>query len=416
LRILFLTNLYPPVILGGYEIACAQTAEALKKRGHEVRVLTSWSHLPTPIEAADWVHRRLDLHWHIPHMPNLTYEVRELHSAVCSSYSNTLHLLNALTEFKPDIVSLWNMTGIGGLAMMDLLNYLDVPWAIYLGDRVPVDIAANVPEDVRGLFNAQGSRLYEKARIQSVSQNLLDEIEDHSGITFAHGADIVAGWADLSYAVPHGPYMPDGKARFVAASSISAHKGTDLIIEASVRLKDAGIHFSVDLLGEGDVPRYIDMVKRLHLQEHVRFIGQRSYPDLLRSYADYDAFLCPTWERDPFPFAPLGAAGCGTPPIITGNCGTSERLIDNVHCIKIDRTVDDLARAMMEVAAGQHDLAKMGRAGRRLVTSDLSFDRHLDRMETAFGEHMRPWNVSIDPTLPLLLFLKHNLSVRLRFG
>ncbi|WP_164124429.1 glycosyltransferase, partial [Stenotrophomonas maltophilia] len=92
----------------------------------------------------------------------------------------------------------------------------------------------------------------------------------------------------------------------------------------------------------------------------------------------YDAFLCPTWERDPFPFAPLGAAGCGTPPIITGNCGTSERLIDNVHCIKIDRTVDDLARAMMEVAAGQHDLAKMGRAGRRLVTSDLSFDRHLD--------------------------------------
>ncbi|WP_163360424.1 glycosyltransferase family 4 protein, partial [Klebsiella aerogenes] len=85
MRILFLTNLYPPVILGGYEIACAQTAEALKKRGHEVRVLTSWSHLPTPIEAADWVHRRLDLHWHIPHMPNLTYEVRELHSAVCSS-------------------------------------------------------------------------------------------------------------------------------------------------------------------------------------------------------------------------------------------------------------------------------------------------------------------------------------------
>lgn len=416
MRILFLTNLYPPLVLGGYEIACAQTAEALQKRGHDVRVLTTWSHLPAPSTSPDWVHRRLDLHWYVPHTSNVTYELRDLHSAVCSSYANTLQLLDALTDFRPDIVSVWNLTGIGSLAMMDLLNYLDVPWAIYLGDRIPVDVSANVPEDVRGLFNAQGSNIYKNARIQSVSHNLLDEIEALSGITFSQGVDIVAGWADLTSSVPHETYLRDGKARFVAASSISPNKGTDLILEASARLKDAGVDFLVDLFGEGDIPRYIDMVKSLHLQDTVHFRGQLPYADLLRSYAAYDAFLCPTWERDPFPFAPLGAAGCGTPPILTRNCGTSERLVDGVHCIKIERTVDDLAKAMSDVAAGHIDLAKMGRAGRRLVMSDLSFDRHLDRMESAFQDHMRPWNLQDDPKLPLLLFLKHNLSVRLRFG
>lgn len=416
MRILFLTNLYPPLTLGGYEIACAQTAEAMRSRGHDVQVLTTWNHLPQAEKTPDWVHRNLDLHWFVPHISNQTFEVRDLHSAVCSSYSNTLHLLDALKKFRPDVVSAWNLTGIGGLAMMDLLNYLEVPWTIYLGDRVPVDIAANVPEDVKGIFNARGNELYEQARIFSVSQNLLDEIASISNITFPQGADIVAGWADLSRALPHEPYLRGGKARFVAASSINQHKGTDLILAASAQLLASGVDFSVDLFGEGDLPRYIDMAKRLHLQDRVRFLGSRPYAELLKAYAGYDAFLCPTWERDPFPFAPLGAAGCFTPPILTRNCGTSERLVDGVHCIKIERTADDLAQAMAGVAAGKFDLARMGRAGRRLIESDLSFERHLDRMENAFREHARPWDLRDDPDLPLLLFLKHNLSVRLRFG
>jgi glycosyltransferase involved in cell wall biosynthesis len=302
--------------------------------------------------------------------------------------------------------------------MMDLLNYIGVPWTLYLGDRVPVDIVMNVPASVLGVFGAQGSRLYERARIFSVSQHLLDEIESLSGITFPQGSDIMAGWADLSGALPHEPYLREGRARFVAASAIYPHKGIDLILEASARLKAGGLNFSVDVIGDGESRRYIDMARTLQLDDHVRFFRSRPYSELLRSYAGYDAFLCPTWERDPFPFAPLGAAGCGTPPIITRNCGTSERLVDGVHCIKIDRTVEELADAMISVATGRLDLARIGRAGQRLITTDLSFGRYLDRTESALREHVHPWRYETvdDPTLPLLIFLKHNLSVQLRFG
>jgi glycogen synthase len=419
MRILFVSNLYPPVVIGGYELACAQTAQALAGRGHEVRVLTTWCHLPQTSKEPAWIHRRLDLHWFVPYASsNQAVEQRDLHSAVCSSYANTLQLLESIRDFHPDVVSVWNPTGIGGLAMMDLLNYIGVPWALTLGDRVPVDIAMNVPANVLGPFGAQGSRLYERARIFSVSQHLLDEIESLSGVSFPQGADIVAGWADLSGALPHEPYLRDGRARFVAASTLHPHKGIDLILEASARLKAGGLDFSVDVIGDGELGRYVDMARTLHLQDHVRFVGSRPYAELLRSYAGYDAFLCPTWERDPFPFAPLGAAGCGTPPIITRNCGTSERLVDGVHCIKIDRTVDQLADAMICAATGRVDLARIGRAGQRLITTDLSFDRYLDRIENALREHAHPWRYETadDPTLPLLILLKHNLSVKLRFG
>ena len=41
MKILVLSNFYPPEVVGGYELACAQAVEALRRRGHEVLVLTA---------------------------------------------------------------------------------------------------------------------------------------------------------------------------------------------------------------------------------------------------------------------------------------------------------------------------------------------------------------------------------------
>ncbi|TMC57253.1 MAG: glycosyl transferase family 1, partial [Chloroflexi bacterium] len=41
MRLLFLSNFYPPHHFGGYEELCAEVAEGLRARGHTVAVLTS---------------------------------------------------------------------------------------------------------------------------------------------------------------------------------------------------------------------------------------------------------------------------------------------------------------------------------------------------------------------------------------
>lgn len=204
----------------------------------------------------------------------------------------------------------------------------------------------------------------------------------------------------------------------MSAGAIVPHKGIELILEAGARLRANGRAFTIDLFGDGDVAAYVDMARGLQLTDRVRFLGPRSQAELMRAYAGYDAFLFPTWEREPFGFAPVEAAGCGTPPIVTRHCGAAERLVDGVHCVKIDRTADALAEAMDNVASGAIPLGRIGRAGQRLVASDLSLDRCLDRIEDALGAHAHPWRYEAadDPKLPLLAFLKHSLSVSLQFG
>ncbi len=418
MRLLFLSNLYPPVVLGGYEIACANVARAMAERGHEVRVLTSWSHIPQPDTPA-WVDRSLDLHWHIPHrIADPMMEQRDLHGSVCSSYANTLRLLTVLREFQPDIVYVWNLIGVGLTAMLDLLNLVRVPWALHLMDRIPTDIADNVPAAALGLFGGGGPGLYARARIISMSQHLLDEIERLSGITFPQGTELVPGWADVSDVLPHEAYLRDGVARFVTAGAVREHKGIDLILEASARLKAEGVPFMVDVFGDGDIAGYVDRAHALGVHNQVQFRGIRSQAELRQLYAGYDAFLFPTWEREPFGFTPIEAAACALPPIMTRICGASERLVENVHCLKIDRNAGDLTRAMRDVATGQVDLARIGRAGARLVRSDLSFEHCLLRIESILAAHAQPWDSSAadDPSLPLLMFLKHNLSVSVRFN
>ena len=338
MRILFLSNLYPPEVLGGYELACRNVAQAMSERGHDVRVLTAWCHLPATADEPAWVDRRLDLHWHVPHIStDVTLNQRDLHSAVCSSYGNTLHVLNTLRSFRPDIVYVWNLIGVGKAAILDLLNQVGVPWALHLMDRTPAEVTMYAPTPVLGLFNAQDGALYAHAHILAISQHLLDEIEAE-GISFGHEPDLVPGWADVTSALPHEPYLRDGITRFVTAGIVVPHKGTDLILEACAQLKAERLSFVVDVFGGGELAYYADRARAMQIDDCFRLLGIRSQYKLVQLYAGYDAFLFPTWEREPFGFAPVEAAGCATVPIMTRNCGASERLVDGVHCIKIDRT------------------------------------------------------------------------------
>ena len=48
MKVLALSNLYPPDVIGGYELACAQAVDGLLARGHDVRVLTGAPRQPMP--------------------------------------------------------------------------------------------------------------------------------------------------------------------------------------------------------------------------------------------------------------------------------------------------------------------------------------------------------------------------------
>ena len=58
MKLLFITNLYPPHSIGGYEEVCHDIAEGLKQRGHTVVILTSCFRA-SALEAGNDVYRHL---------------------------------------------------------------------------------------------------------------------------------------------------------------------------------------------------------------------------------------------------------------------------------------------------------------------------------------------------------------------
>src|SRR5947209_1549360 len=80
MKILVLTNLYPPHYVGGYELHCQTIVHALQKRGHTVDVLTSTHGMQEQENPATepGVHRELRIHGLFGHAWHGIHQLRNL--------------------------------------------------------------------------------------------------------------------------------------------------------------------------------------------------------------------------------------------------------------------------------------------------------------------------------------------------
>jgi glycogen(starch) synthase len=412
MRVLFISNLYPPRYIGGYEIACSEVVRGLVDRDQEVLVLTTFSHLPAPPDP-DYVDRCLDLHGYDSYPVNAAYGNYNTFESACSDLQNTYEVRTAIERFDPDVVYCWHLYGIGALGILDLLATLNVPWVLHLMDDIPGMVINNTDPKIRSLFTRADHEIFQKCKIVAMSAHLLEEIHKTTGITFQRAPEIIPGWVASAGLPIRTAYQSDGRTRFVMAGAIESHKGMDIILQAARQLLQEGLtDFEIDFYGNGATDHYVSVAIGLGLQTHVRFLGGRIKAQLLQEYPRYDVFLFPTWERESFGFAPIEAAACGCVPLITSNCGVAERLVSGVHCIKIERSAEALSDAMRGIVSKQVNLAEIGRAAATLVRSDLTFEFCLDRIEKVLEAEKRTWDRSAlsDIKLSLLIHTKHHLA------
>ncbi len=412
MKILVISNLYPPHQLGGYEIGCRNLVNGLRSRGHEVHVLTSPSHFKQ-IDSEELIFRNLQLRAF--QFGGAETPLTRLEAQV-SNYTNTSITVAHIAEFQPDCVYLFNLYGLGGLGIVDALNTLKYPWVMHLMDQLPQMLQLGVHRSVLELFNASNGNIYRSGKMISMSAHLLREIERNCGYKYAMDADLVPGWADTEEPITDREYLRNGHAEFVTAGAIHPHKGIDVIIQAVALLKKEMIsNFTVSIYGNGKQAFYIDLCKQLQVSDKIAFKPMQTQPDLLKIYREADAFLFPTWEREPFGFAPVESAAVGCIPIITHNCGAAERLIRNVNCLKIERNAHSLRDAMMSICAGSIPLSEIGRNAQSIARQDLSFSNCLHRIENILATtvYKSPPPDKSEWFHHNLCYLKHNLAVRL---
>ena len=416
MKILVISNLYPPFYLGGYELGCKKVVEGLKQNGHEVYVLTTFNHAPE-CEISTNVLRALDLKEFLPVSPARMDCVRQqLFYSRVSNFGNTCAVIDAIMKYFPDVVYVFNVVGIGGLAIIDALNAIGVPWVTHLMDRYPVTLTENVGKSVLEVYHANGGGLYGNGSIISMSQLLVDEIQILGNFKFDSQVKIVPGWVDIGGPILNRSYCKNGQVNFVTAGAIYPHKGIDIIVNAIKNMVLKGVrNFHMDIFGSGDIDRYVKWVKSECLDEFISFKGPRSQEQLINIYTDSDVFLFPTWEREPFGFAPVEASAVGTVPVMTKVCGVAERFIDQVNCVKIDRNADALANVMINFCKNQYDFVRLGMNAQLLTRQDLNFATCLREIENilescanyGYVRNIMPMWKYIN-----LSFLKHNLSLR----
>jgi len=405
LRVLVLTNMYPPHHYGGYELLCQDVTTALREAGHDVMVLTSDIEVPGVDESPedpDQVRRDLGIYWadHEIVRPSLR-AARDLERR------NHAALQRAIADHAPDVVSAWHMgaMSLGLLAAcrdraLPIVHVICDDWLVY-GPQVDRWSAAwsSVPSFVGRVAErllgmpCRPRALARQGSFCFISRTTLETAEREGGWRFDDAIVVYSGISLDDFPVDDAPANP-WRWRLLHVGRLDDRKGIDTAVRALALLPPEA---TLQVLGRGDDRYRADLealISELGLTDRVE-LGFAERSELRSCFAAADAFVFPPRWAEPFGLVPLEAMACGTPVVATATGGSSEFLLDRVNCLRVP--IDDdrsLAAALIELASDS-ELRDRLVANGRLTATELSMGRWAALLErchlaTRAGEPLAP--------------------------
>jgi glycogen synthase len=143
MRILLLSNVFPPGFLGGYELGALDVARGLQRAGHDVLVLTSDYFPDDDNQMPDLAAERV-LQCTEPSRALITASVNIERGLFINSH-NLRMLARTILRFSPNRVACFNLAGLGVLGLIRYLVSIGLPPVLYLMDDIFKDLR-NAPE------------------------------------------------------------------------------------------------------------------------------------------------------------------------------------------------------------------------------------------------------------------------------
>ncbi|MGZ6801719.1 MAG: glycosyltransferase family 4 protein [Nocardioidaceae bacterium] len=391
MRVLVLSNLYPPNALGGYEMSCRDVVDRWRAAGHDVTVLTTSGTVGGVVEpAAAEPHVRRSLRWY---WRDHVFQTPPWREVVRLEGHNQAVLREVLASSRPDVVSAWHLGGMS-LSLLTSVQRAGVPvvlnvcddWPVY-GPRVDPwsRWSADHPRLARAAARAAGLPAgqpdLDGCASSFVSAFTLAEVRARSGWAFP-GAVVVGSGVDTGDFPLAIPREREWRGALLAVGRVEPRKGFDTPVAALAHLP-AGTTLRVAGVAE---PEHLQALQRLAADvgaaDRVRF-GPVPRGDLRGLYASADAVLFPSRWEEPFGLVPLEAMTQGTPVVATRRGGSAEFLADGRNCLEVPAgDAAALAAAVQRLAAEpalRQRLAEGGLATAARYTADALADR-LERL------------------------------------
>lgn len=381
MKILILTNLYPPYAIGGYEIAAFEVANMLQKNGHQVAILTSnydkrvLGDHQSNIEVV--VYRRLFLldSW---------YGDYEVNSIQNNQALNTRLTNDVIGEFKPDLVYAWNQANLGPEPLI-AIEKKDIPIVHHL-------MSAEI------LMYAK-SNVSWKYRAKRFLRDLLDQYTSKSYLGVKHFKNIIfiSDFIKLSIETNH--ILPDkscviypsidvdeilqkkfyeltdNKIRIVFLGQVARHKGVSTLVNSLLTILQK-VNFNIDLTiyGGGDSKLTEEVLSHANERLNIKITGMISKLDIYQNLKNFDIGIFPSEWDEPFGISQIEMMCAGLPIISSGRGGSTEPLIGGMNALLFDSgDSDSLSDQIMYLANHYNEVAeKLGKNARNDVLNNFN--------------------------------------------
>lgn len=176
----------------------------------------------------------------------------------------------------------------------------------------------------------------------------------------------------------------DGRNRMVYAGQIIRGKGVDVLLEALARVQTP---FECVILGDGSHRAECErLCDELGLRDRVRFEGYVPQARIAEFYKDASLAVMSSLWPEPFGATGLEAMRCGLPVVAFDAGGIREWLLDGENGYLVPWMDRDCFARRVETLITDKTLARrLGENGRRLADQRFDFSAYIDGLEKLFS-------------------------------
>lgn len=420
MRILLLSNLYPPHVLGGAEIVAKDYAVKLTELGHEVIVLTSSYGLPGPRrEGQIWYTLHYTPAAHFDHKQPIWQQLNLLSNYYHSFHNsaNAKELQHVIAEVKPDVLYIWEITGIGLNTMLQAFHQVKIPIVFHLGSYWLHYVLKPETEQTRLrtrwlkqlLIGSVPTLVF--TTLIAVSQSVKDEY-------VAAGCDperievIYNGINKRFLNTPRTEQQDKNSSelkevRLMYVGRLCIEKGVLVILKALDILvnEQKRQHLLLDIFGDGDeayVKELHSFIEEKQLTQLVSFHGKVSQDELIKQYDRSDILLIPSIWKEPFGLVVAEGMARGLPIITSSIGGPAEIVTNNVNGLLIEPGDEQaLAASIMQLIEDSVRCHQFAQAARTTVQQRFMIEENAKRVEKHLMQVVQNKLNGIEYSMPL---------------
>lgn len=409
MRILVISELYPPHYIGGAELSCREHVEGLRGRGHDVSVLTSSWGLERPSSGGG--------EYRVLHTDPLTLTSRRDGRArgavgparwiarVARPFvlgRNLAVAREVLARVRPQVAYVWNMRYVSVRPVL-VAQAMGIPIVYRVEDYWLADLRRALDGERAGLrrrYRAATAGLTTCAGLdtrhllmnsQALRQNYAIAGFDPEGMTLIP-TGLPAEYLLPSPGAVDAPAVRGNGVRSLAyVGRLSPEKGLEVAIRALALLtrERVGQDVTLDVIGSGAGAyrrRLASLVERLSLDRRVRFVGKVDHDGMIERYARYDVLLFPSLWAEPFGRSVVEAMARGVPVVATRRGGPAEIIADGETGVLVPPgDAEAMAGAVVRLLTRPALWRGIREAALERVRRDYTLDGTIARVEAYIG-------------------------------